>query len=80
MLFAIIALWFVMSLVVLCYGASNNAVAHLGWPRWSTPAIMGAGCLMFVAMFVAMGASVVTDVPGDWHVKSLHTEGGSSGD
>jgi hypothetical protein len=76
MLVALITLWFVMALIVLCYGASNSAVENLGWPRWSTPAIMAAGCVMVAVMFVGMGLSIVANVPGDWHVHDLHSHSG----
>jgi hypothetical protein len=80
MVVALIALWFIMALVVLCYGASNSAVVELGWPRWSTPAIMAAGCVMVAVMFVGMGLSVVTNVPGDWHLRSVHSHENGGGD
>jgi hypothetical protein len=76
---ALIILWFIVALVVVTYGASNGAVTELGWPRWTTPAIMGTGCLMIAVMFVAMGVSVVTNVPGDWHLRSVHTHGEGGG-
>jgi uncharacterized membrane protein YhdT len=76
MLVALITLWFVMALIVLCYGAGNSAVENLGWPRWSTPAIMAAGCVMVAVMFVGMGLSIVANVPGDWHVHDLHSHSG----
>jgi uncharacterized integral membrane protein len=79
MLVALITLWFVMALILLCYGASNSAVVELGWPRWSTPAIMAAGCAMVAVMFLGMGLSIVTNVPGDWHLRNLHSHSPDSG-
>ena len=81
MIFALIILWLAFALAVIAYGAGNSAVREFGWPRWTTPAIMGAGCLMIAVMFVAMAVSVVTNVPGDWHLRSVHTHGeGGGGD
>jgi hypothetical protein len=76
MLVALVILWFAMALILLCYGASNSAVVNLGWPRWSTPAIMAAGCVMVVVMFVGMGLSIVANVPGDWHLRDVHSHSG----
>lgn len=56
MIVALIILWFIVAMVVVAYGARNSAVAHLGWSRWTPPAIIGTGCLMIAVMFVAMGA------------------------
>jgi hypothetical protein len=53
---------------------SNSAVVNLRWHRWSTPAIMAAGCVMVAMMFVGMGLSVVANVPGDWHLRDLHSQ------
>ena len=52
---------------------------NLGWPRWSTPAIMAAGCVMVAVMFVGMGLSIVANVPGDWHLRDLHSHGPEGG-
>lgn len=79
MLVALITLWFVMAPILLCYGASNSAVVNLGWPRWSTPAIMAARCVMVAVMFVGMGLSIVANVPGDWHLRDLHSHGQEGG-
>jgi hypothetical protein len=72
LLVALIISWFVMALILLCYGASNSAVVNLGWPRWSAPAIMAAGCVMAAVLFVGMSLSIRANVPGDWHLRDLH--------
>ena len=59
---AMIFLWFVTCVGVIAYGLSNKAVTTLELPRWTSLAVVGAGCVMLMAMFGAMMYGSATDV------------------
>ena len=59
----LIFLWFVTSVGIMVYGASNGPVATLGLPRWSSVAVLGIGFVMLLVMFAGMLYGAATDVP-----------------
>ena len=77
-----LTLWFLTSLGVVAYGASNSANVVLGLPRWTSVGIVVAGCCMLLAMFTAMFVAAGTNVPGDWGSTNFGSgdTGGGGGD